>query len=274
MTDLKILLWWIFVWFTVICIGFCIGAYFRYRPKTGIDDEHDFVNKYEYFGQPIYDREGKLHGYELLLREFNQRKKCWQLPKDVADFPLSKVVYTIRQIDPQIINSIQMLALNMTVSQIADFRADYFFKWVRGVINNQQLTIEIDAADIRRASPFKRWRMRSLLKKLDHTVVKVTIEDVDSTQRTYAMLKSFLPYIDYLKFNINSFEKSPNHWIDITLAQWQRRAEKYGIVATVSKVEEPGQIQLADQLGIHLRQGYAYGQPDRVHVGGKPVKEK
>ena len=29
MTDLKILLWWIFVWFTVICIDFCIGAYFR-----------------------------------------------------------------------------------------------------------------------------------------------------------------------------------------------------------------------------------------------------
>ncbi len=274
MTDLIILLWWTFVWFTVICIGLCISAYFRYRLKTGIDDEHGFVNKYEYFGQPIYDHEGKLHGYELLLREFNQRKKHWQLPKDVADFPLSKVVYTIRQIDPQIIDNIQMLALNMTVSQITDFRAAYFFKWVRGVINNQQLTIEVDAADIRRASPYKRWQMRSLLKKLDHTTVKVTIEDVDSTQRTYVMLRPFLPYIDYLKFNINSFEKSANHWIDITLAQWQRRAEKYGIVATVSKVEEADQVQLADQLGISLRQGYAYGQPDRVQAESKLAKEK
>lgn len=116
--------------------------------------------------------------------------------------------------------------------------------------------------------------MRSLLKKLDHTTVKVTIEDVDSTQRTYVMLRPFLPYIDYLKFNINSFEKSANHWIDITLAQWQRRAEKYGIVATVSKVEEADQVQLADQLGISLRQGYAYGQPDRVQAESKLAKEK
>lgn len=266
MTDLKILLWWIFVWFTVICIDFCIGAYFRYRPKTGIDDEKNFSNRYEYFGQPIYDHEGKLHGYELLLREFNQRKQRWQLPKDVANFPLSKVVYTIWQIDPAIIGSIQILALNMTVSQITDFRAAYFFKWVRGVINNQQLTIECDAADIRRSSPLKRWRMRSLLKRLDHTAVKVTIENVYSTQRTYAMLRPFLPHIDYLKFNITAFKKSPHHWIDITLAQWQRQADKYGVVATVSKVEEPGQIQLADQLGINLRQGYAYGQPDRVRA--------
>lgn len=264
MNDLKTFLFWTFVIFTVVCIFFCIEATIRYQSKVGIDDEHGFGSKYEYFGQPICNNKGKLYGYELLLREFDQQDKRWRLPVGVANFPLSKAVYTIRQIDPQIIDNIHLLAINMTVNQITDFRAAYFISWVRGVINNQQLMIEIDAADLRQASPLQRHRVRRLLKGVDRQAVKVSIENVDSTQRTYKMLEPFLPEIDYLKFNVRAFDKSPNHWIDITLAQWQRRAQKDNVVVIVGKIEDQAQVQLADQLNIGLRQGYAYGQPARV----------
>lgn len=274
MNDLKIFLLWVFVIFTIICVGFCIEAYFRYRPKTGIDSEQEFGSRYEYFGQPIYDDHGKIHSYELLLREFNHQTKRWQLPHNVMNFPLSKIIYTIRKIDPQMMESIQLLGLNMTVSQVTDFRAAYFFKWVRGIIGNQQLSVEIDAVDIQHASMFERLKMRALLKKIDHTDVKVTIENVDSTKQTYRRLKPFLPYIDYLKFNIRSFKKSANHWIDITLAQWQQRARDYGVVPAVSKVEEQEQVALVNQLDIGLRQGYAYGQPGRVRSEVQLVKNK
>ncbi|MGN1279715.1 MAG: EAL domain-containing protein [Limosilactobacillus sp.] len=263
MNDLKTFLFWTFIGFTAVCIFFCIEATIRYRTKVGIDNERGFGSKYEYFGQPICNNDGKLYGYELLLRELDPQSKRWRLPAGVADFPLSKVVHTIRQIDPKIIDSIHLLAINMTVNQITDFRAAYFVRWVRGVIDNQQLTIEIDAADLRRAGFWQRRRVRTLLKKIDRQTVRVAIENVDSTQQTYALLKPFLPVVDCLKFNVQAFKKS-NHWIDITLAQWQRRAQKYGVTVLVSKVEDPDQVQLADQLNIGLRQGYAYGQPVQV----------
>ena len=264
MTDLKIFLWWVFVIFTIICILFCIEARLRYRNKKGIDQDHSFASKYKYFGQPIYDQHGQLRGYELLLREFNHGQNKWQLPKNIDHFPLSKMVYTIRQIDPQITSSIRVLALNMTVSQLTDFRANYFFKWVLGVINKQQLFIEIDAHDIRTAGIIQQRRMLAVLKRLNHDHVKVTIENVDSTKRTYQILKKFLPFVDYLKFNIHSFKKSRTNWIDITLAQWQRLINSYHVTPIVSKVEGQDQIMLADQLNINLRQGYALGRPGKV----------
>lgn len=264
MTDLKIFLWWIFITFTIICILFCIAAHLRYRNKKGIDQDNGFSSHYKYFGQPIYDQQHKLRGYELLLREFDTHQNKWQLPKNVANFPLSKMVYTLRQIDPQIIESIQVLALNMTVSQITDFRANYFFRWVLSVINKQQLSVEIDARDICKATFFQQRRMFAVLKGLNHDHIKITIENVDSTKITYQLLKKFLPFVDYLKFNIHSFKKSRNHWIDITLAQWQRLISKHHVVPIVGRIEEKDQLMLANHLKINLRQGYALGRPSKV----------
>lgn len=264
MIDLKIFLGWVFVLFTLVCVFFCIEAHFRYRNKTGIDKDRGFLNNYKYLGQPVYDSQGKLRGYELLLREFNLQLNKWELPKNVDNFPLNLIIFTIKKLRPQLTGTIKTLGLNMTVSQLIDFRAPYFFRWVISIINRQHLTVEIDAQDICRSGPLQQRKMLSVLKGLDHSSTKITIENVDSTKKTYRTLKKLLPYIDYLKFDINSFYKSPNHWIEITLAQWQRQIKKYHVISIVSKVENQEQMSLADQLNIDLRQGYAYGRPNKV----------
>lgn len=264
MSNLKTFLWWIFIIFTVMCCLLCVEARIRYRNKRGIDKDREFANKYAYFGQPIYDSQKELQGYELLLREFNDKTNRWQLPRNVDNFPLSKIVYTVQKISPQVIAEIKILALNMTVSQLIDFRAAYFFKWILGIIDHQQLSIEIDASNLRQATFFQRRKTLAVLKNLDHSHIKITIENVDSSRRTYHLLKPFLPYTGFLKFNIQSFKKSPSHWIDITLAQWQRYALKEGTVPIVGKIENSEQVALADQLNIGLRQGYAYGQPEKI----------
>lgn len=269
MIRLSLFLLSVFLFFTLICLLFCIEAHFRYQNKVGIDQDKGFASRYEYFGQPIYDHQKVVIGYELLLREFDSAKKKWRLPKNVDNFPLSRIVYTINKIDPQIINSIRSLALNMTVSQLLDFRSNYFFKWALSTIHHKQLVVEIDASDIRHSNFIKRYRLLHLLKTVDQQNIKVTIENVDSSRRTYRLLRPFLPYIDYLKFNIHAFNKSANHWIDITLAQWQRRARANHILPIVGKIEDQDQVTLIDQLGIDLRQGYAYGQPELLNRSGK-----
>ena len=173
MASFETFLWWIFIIFTLICGGFCIEAHYRYKNKNGIDNEYKFSNKYKYFGQPVYDKQNKIHGYELLLREYNQHTNKWQLPRNVVDFPLSKIVSTIQEINPQL-KDITNLSLNMTVSQITDFRAEYFFTWVLGTTNIKQLVIELDTNDIRRANIFKRKEILHMFKKLQHPQIKIT----------------------------------------------------------------------------------------------------
>lgn len=262
MIDLRLFLLSVFLFFTLICLLLCIEAHFRYQNKVGIDQDKGFSRQYEYFGQPVYNQDHTIIGYELLLREYDQHQQKWRLPRNVIDFPLSKVVNTIEKIDPQILKSIQSLALNMTVSQLLDFRSTYFFQWVLSVIHQRQLIVEIDAANIRQSGFLRRRFLIHLLKTLNHDQIKIEIENVDSSHRTYYLLRPFLPYIDYLKFNIHTFRKSKNHWIDITLAQWQRRAQHHHITTIVGKVEAAEQVALADQLGIDLRQGFAYGKPE------------
>lgn len=262
MSELSIFLWNVFLIFTVVCLLLCIEAHFRYQNRRGIDEEAGFTNhQYGYFGQPIYNHHS-LSGYELLLREYNQQTQQWQLPEDVIHFPLNRVVNTIQQIDPQITSSISVLAINMTVNQVTDFRAHYFFRWVLGVIGRTDLTVEISAKDIIASGFWRRRQLLHVLKQLDPEQTKITIENVDSSRQTYYVLRKYLPYIACLKFNISSFKKSPNHWIDITLAQWKRRAQQYHVTTAVSRVEEPEQVKLVNQLDIELRQGYVYGHPE------------
>lgn len=265
MTDLRLFLFSVFLFFTLICLLFCIEAHFRYRNKVGIDQDKGFSKQYEYFGQPIYNHNNDIIGYELLLREFDRTHQKWRLPNNVDNFPLSKIVYTIDKIDPQILNSIRALALNMTVSQLLDFRSAYFFQWALSTIHQKRLVVEIDAVDLRQASFIQRRRLIHLLKTLNQEKIEIEIENVDSSRRTYYLLRPFLPYIDYLKFNIHTFHKSENHWIDITLAQWQRRAKEHHITSVVGKIEADNQVELVDRLGIELRQGYAYGRPELLN---------
>ncbi|MQC01335.1 hypothetical protein [Limosilactobacillus reuteri] len=82
--------------------------------------------------------------------------------------------------------------------------------------------------------------------------------------KTYNLLQQYLPYIDYLKFNIHSFNKSANHRIDVTLAQWQRRSAIFNIEMIVGKIEDANHIALVNQLNIPFRQGYAYGHPENL----------
>lgn len=264
MSDLITFLLWIFIIFTLGCCLLCIEAHLRYRNKKGIDQDTGFSNKYAYFGQAIYDQRQQIHGYELLLREFNPQTGQWHLPADVSNFPLSRIVHTVQEIDPQIIANIQSLSLNMTISQLTDFRATYFFRWLLSVINHQQLSIEFDANDLCRANFVQRRKVLTVLKQLERLHIKIVIENVDSSHQTYRVIKAFLPHIDFLKFNIHTFKKSSSHWIDITLAQWQRLTANEKVTPIVGKVEGSDHVALADQLNISLRQGFAYGKPQKI----------
>lgn len=260
MTKFELILLITWLLFTLVCLLFCLEARLRYQSKRGIDAEADFGGRYKYFVQTIYANEQPV-GYELLLREVDPTTGKWHLPANVAAFPLSMVIAAVEEVPPRLTEQTKQLGLNLTVTQLTDFRAGYFFSWLLGVTGRVEIDIEIGAQELLAANPVQRWVIRRLMTSQRGKRLKFTIEDVDSSRQQYRKLRPFLAATDYLKFNATAFNKSANHWIDVTLAQWQRRLADYEVEPIVGKVEEEGQMALADQLKIDYRQGYGYGKP-------------
>ena len=269
MTRLILILRIIFIVFTIICILFCVEAHLRYKRKVGIDEDKDYTSKYQYFVQAIYDENDQLSGYELLIREYNPETKKWQLPKGVNDFPLNLVAEAVEKQRHQFKDSVRYIAINMTVGQLIDYRAVNFLDWVEGVLPNKIIILELDNKDVLSSTRYRRHQLMRDLKELAHSYpnIRVTIEDVDSSKESYKKLTRFLPWIDYIKFNADTFNKSKDHWIDVTLAQWQRELKKYHIQVILGKIETESQGALAKQLNINLREGYLYQRP-------QPIKEE
>lgn len=254
----------IFIVFTIICILFCIEAYLRYRRKDGIDKDEKYHSHYQYFVQTIYGKDNQITGYELLLREYSAGR--WQLPNDVRNFPLNLVAEAISDQRAQLEDPAKFVAINMTVSKLLDFRAENFLNWVSGALEGQQLVLELDRSDVLSATFFRRQALLRVLKMLvrDFPNVHVAIEEVDSSKYCYDKLSKFLPWIAYVKFDATAFNKSKDHWLEVTLGQWQRKLAKYQVQEVLARVEDADQDALAKQLNIDMRQGYLYQKPQQI----------
>lgn len=262
MADLKQLLFWCFAVFTLVCLALMVEAHFRYRNRTGIDKDQDFQGRYRYFVQSIYDEQHKIIGYELLLRSYNAQEKKWELPKHVDQFPLSLAAQVMIKMVNRAEN-VNFLAINMTISQLSDFRAERFFNWVLGNLDSQRLEVELNADRIVGLNFWQRLKLRRIMHKFS-SIVDFTIEGVDSSDFMYKKIRPLLPATTFIKFNVNAFHKSPDHWIDITLAQWQRIMKEYKVRPILGRIESQEEIELANQLGIDRRQGFAYGSPQKI----------
>lgn len=261
MRSLAILLWWIFVVFTILSILACIESWIHYHRKPGIDTGDDQNGRYRYFVQSIRDRQSHVVGYALLLREYDEQSKQWHLPERVADFPLSRVISVIQDLKPYLKSADTFITLNVTATQVLDFRISRFIGWAQDVLPDQRLVFEISVSEFLQSGYTKRRRLNQQLKEITSQGVSIIIEDVDSSMRTYLLLRDFLPNIQYLKFKAQAFNKSQDHWIDVTLGMWQKQLQNYHIQMILEQVENPEQSRLADQLGIPYRQGYLYDRP-------------
>lgn len=110
---------------------------------------------------------------------------------------MSKIVEIIQRIDLNDGQPLRSLALNMTVSQMVDYHADYFFTWVLGIVDVQKLIVEINKDDILSANYVQQLKLRRTLKKLSQSKICVAIENVDSSTQTYDRLRKFLPYTEH-----------------------------------------------------------------------------
>ena len=155
----------------------------------------------------------------------NQEKQ-WQLPKDVNNFPLNLVAEAVEKQHHQFADDVGMLTINMTVSQLADYRAGNFLNWVMGVLPNKIIVLELDINDVLNSNL---WRRRRLMKDLEilarnYPNIQVTIEGVNSSKYHYKKLIKYL----------------------------------------LARIEDENQATLAKQLKVNYRQGYHYQKPQQI----------
>lgn len=262
MTESAWELFKIWLLLTLLALSCCGVGWWYYRQRQGIDIGDDHNVQYRYHVQAIYDQAQTMVGYELLLRSFDQSSQRWQLPQRVATFPLTQMVAQLQRLQACLKPTVKIIALNLTVAQVADFRALQFVQWSQSIIGPQrQLVLEIDAVAIHVLTPWQKWRFKRQLQRLKMSGVAISIEDIDATKRTYQSLRPLLTEVDYLKFAAGAFKKSADHWLDLTLGDWQRHAKRLGVTLVLAKVQDGTQDTLAQRLQIPYRQGYWYSAP-------------
>lgn len=93
----------------------------------------------------------------------------------------------------------------MTLSQCLDYQANYFFKWITGLLDNQKLNIELDANEILDANAFKQARLKNVLAKIQALGILVTIKNIDSNKGTYEQLAQFSDTIEHYCLSTHRF---------------------------------------------------------------------
>ncbi|WP_268913660.1 EAL domain-containing protein [Lentilactobacillus sp. SPB1-3] len=219
--------------------------------------------KLKFFGQPQFDNQGKLLGYELLLREMNESGQ-WQVPWRPNLLTLKQFLDLMREAVRSIPKG-QDVAVNLSKEQLLNPSFEPFIKSVISINPDHQVVIETDLSNL--ASR----REQALLQRIRSARslgAKLSVDSVGTTMKEYNQLNAFVGSIDYIKCSMDEYRKStPDQWLDVNLGSWVAFAKQHGIVLVLAKVETGADYGLAKQLGINYVQGYYTGKPMEIEDG-------
>lgn len=254
MSRFALLLLNTFIIFTVSCIVSAVTIWFYYHRKTGFELAARNLKEYRYFIRPFVNEEGQMISCELILREFDHRSKRWIAPYNIKHFPLDRLIIAVEDVQALIPGDANSISINMTLSQCLDYQADYFFKWITGLLDNQKLNIELDANEILNASAFKQARLKNILAKIRAAGILVTIKNVDSNAGTYEQLTQFSDMVEHYCLSTHRFNlkkaKLVKKWLKVS-----RRNKK---ILGLTGIDSPEIDQLANDFNIKMRQGLYY----------------
>ncbi|WP_127848800.1 EAL domain-containing protein [Lacticaseibacillus hulanensis] len=211
--------------------------------------------RYSYFAQPIENiSTGRIILYELLLREWNNDQKRWQVPTNFA-IPASTMVDLLEQSVAELNGP--HVSINLTKDQFADAKfARAITNFVSQNMVPRQLTVElVDTPDL------------TVLKKMSAAYraagVLLAIDDVGS-DNMYSEVKDMLPYVNTIKFALQNMRArgcaTTKREIE-ALHFWFEQAEEQQMLFTFEGIETKEDIELATHFGISRGQGYFFSRP-------------
>lgn len=241
-----------------------IVLYYYYSRKRS----NNYLGKKEfelrYFIQKQVDREGRLTGYECLLRQ-RQPDGSWALPQQLETLPLQRVIYLLESTFKSLPTEPIQLSINLEYNQIISPEFDYFVRWAISKIEPMQLAIELSI------HPDTRYPNHNLfLRHIRQTKtygMRFEVDNVGNAKDNLNSIEWMVPVIDTLKCAMRDFRKTnPAIWFDLNLQFWRRFTQEQNINLVLTGIENDDDAELAEHLNIDLRQGYLFGHPvDPIH---------
>lgn len=219
----------------------------------------DVLTKYCFFVQPQIDvKTDSVFGYEVLLRKNIQGK--WGVPADFTEISIDEQLELLEQalkdIDhPHKDKMVISFNLNAkqaqdppTLSKVIEFRKRiYPIPFV--VEFTEAVSLEL---------------VKEYSQDLHQNDILLAIDDVGTGSNTFANIKSYLPFIDKIKFAMQNFRMANNpEAIAESLKFWVKIAQENSLLMVLEGIESSADQLRGAKLGIDLQQGYLYGKPTK-----------
>lgn len=257
LSELELLLLVISIIALVVAMVTIIIYYYYSRQRSNNYLEKEEQARLRYFIQETVGDHGQVIGYECLLRQRNQNK--WTLPGEL-DVPLQRVISLLEETFKSLPREQMRLSINLEVSQILSPEFSYFVRWAISKIDPMSLIIEY--APTGSLTRFTQRRLKSQIEQAQYYGMEFCIDDADATQEFYDRIEWLLPITDQVKCVMDEFrKKDPTQWLDLNLQSWNKLAQKWNFEMILTRVENPEDEDLAQQLQIGELQGYRFGKP-------------
>ncbi|WP_225353537.1 EAL domain-containing protein [Lacticaseibacillus thailandensis] len=219
--------------------------------RTGLTQ----MTRFTYFAQPIENIATKrVILYELLLREWDEKRSAWRVPSSF-ELPPSQVVQLLAEAVKELDN--HHVSINLTRAQFADENMMHqLTNFVRQYLSPRQLTVElVECPDL------------EVLKRLSagyrSAGVLLAIDDVGSDNQ-FKQVQHLLPYVNTIKFALQNMRKrgeQPSPECIAALKFWFDQAEEQQMLFTFEGIETPADVALAQRFRITRGQGYYFSRP-------------
>ncbi|WP_261810886.1 EAL domain-containing protein [Levilactobacillus humaensis] len=214
---------------------------------------------YRYFLQPQLDvSNNSLIGYELLIRQ--QVDDKWVLPHDFASIPIDVQADLIQRTAKKLMLKIGSVSFNVNQSQFVDPTI------AKAIINAQHqiypINLVLEVTEEVTDEQVSHQQIIDQVHYFDEHGIQLSLDDIGTGLNTYEHLEPILSYASEIKFAMQNFrqEKRENE-IPEALAFWQKIATQYKLRLILEGVENQAEHDMANRIGVDLRQGWFYGKP-------------
>ena len=203
-------------------------------------------------------------GYEMLLKEHTP--DGWRVPTSFDSI-------TPQNWTELFVASTKLLSLKIhSVSVNLDRRQLMNDDIAKSVIDAQErmrpMRVVVELTERVGKVPFTNAELIPQIQQFTNRGMDFSLDDVDSGDNHYNNIKDLLPYADEIKFALQNFKQglmSPN--IRQELDTWLGITHQYNQRLVLEGIEDEVGDDIANEMGINIRQGYYYGKPHLLALG-------
>jgi EAL domain-containing protein (putative c-di-GMP-specific phosphodiesterase class I) len=223
------------------------------------------MSMFRFFIQPQLNiATNSIIGYEMLLKEHTP--DGWRVPTSFDSI-------TPQNWTELFVASTKLLSLKIhSVSVNLDRRQLMNDDIAKSVIDAQErmrpMRVVVELTERVGKVPFTNAELIPQIQQFTNRGMDFSLDDVDSGDNHYNNIKDLLPYADEIKFALQNFKQglmSPN--IRQELDTWLGITHQYNQRLVLEGIEDEVGDDIANEMGINIRQGYYYGKPHLLALG-------